>query len=114
MLKTRHNPTYGLTSHDIPKGEVSRKKKVNGKTHRDVVWEETEIHGKPKIAVVCINSNCRKINIIDKSEVKSSGFVDRGRWENDYDKSCIACECGVCYWPYLVGWKPAEKKTRRS
>lgn len=105
MLKTRHNPTYDLQSHDIPKGTVKPKKV------REVVWEETEIQGKPKIAVICINKTCRKINIIEKSEVKDDGFVDRGRWPGDYDKSCIACECGVCYWPYLTGWKKSKRKT---
>lgn len=107
-LKTIHNKTYNLTSHVIPKGKVRRK------NTRKVVWEETENGGRPVIAVVCINRACLAINIIDKSEVKADGFVDRGRWAGDYDKSCISCKCGVCYWPYLTGWKKSAKKASKN
>ena len=67
--------------------------------------------GQKKVAVVCINSSCLRINIIEYKEVKEDGFVDRGN--GLYGTSCIKCKCGTCYWPYLVGWKkPARKASR--
>lgn len=102
QLRTRSNPTYRLTSHDIPKG------KIKFKSRREITWEETEVRGQAKVAVVCINRSCLNINIIDKHEVMSDGFVDRGN--RNYGISCIKCKCGTCYWPYLVGWRRAARK----
>ena len=109
-LKTRPNYQYNLASYDIPKGEVKPK------MSRRIVWELTEMNGRKKVAVVCINSSCLNINIIEFNEVKPDGFVDRGKGR--YGISCIKCKCGTCYWPYLVDWdkrdeKPEVKKTMK-
>lgn len=105
-LKTRPNTQYNLTSYDIPEGTVKTK------SRREIVWELTTMTGEKKVAVVCINSSCLRINIIEFNEVKPDGFVDRGKGR--YGISCIKCKCGACYWPYLVGWKKAEKKTGKK
>jgi len=67
------------------------------------LWQLEMSKGKRHVYVTC--PNCARIDELRLGEVDSEGYVGG-------EGTCISCNCGNHYWPYLEGWKRKSSKVK--
>ena len=86
---------------------ICRKDKISAeKSKRKYgVWAVEKTADGLSLFVTC--PSCARINTVGAEEIDKDGYVG-GKHEN----SCIECNCGYHFWPFLEGWTDERKKLR--
>ena len=79
------------------KGDISTGARTPG------MWTVERVSEGLVVYVTC--PSCNRINSGWANTVNSEGFMG-GRHRN----TCLTCECGYHFWPFLEGWNEEERK----